>query len=167
MSQHVSNGTLINHPALSVVNGHNILTAAINIQIATGCRSCELLALTWKDVTDDGFVFIRSAKGGSPRVERVHELADFFKVHRQLPHEKVFHLSYRQLYASYLRYGIVANVRSRKKTRAVTHLPRHQHAQKLLALAHGDTGAVSHGLGHKSLTSQQHYTGKESTHGSH
>ena len=144
-------------PYLSAADVSSYASIAYRLQFLTGCRSCEVLGLVWNDVDKAGNVFLNSAKGGCPHVVNIAELIPWVNLNRSEPSERVFPITYRQLYSYYLRLGVAVYVRSRQHTRAVTHAPRHVRARLIRSLSQGNADAVAHGLGHRSKKSQLNY----------
>jgi integrase len=129
------------------------------LQRSSGARISEVLSLTWRDITDNGYYYIRSRKGGVPRICYNEYLAQYAQLHRGPDNAKVIPLTYRQIYSYYIKHGIDIMPSSHKRNRAVTHAYRHAIARLAYRLSSGTIQAVSHTLGHRSTKSANYYIG--------
>ena len=137
------------------------VSLAYNIQLRSGCRASEVLALKWRDIDTAGNVYIKSTKRGVPHIIRMPDLSSQFEASRGDDTSLVIPISYKQLYLGYQRIGIGVKPHSHLRNAAITHAPRHQLANAYNNLAAMDPTAASHALGHKSQLSINYYLIKE------
>lgn len=135
------------------------VSMAYNIQMRSGCRASEVLALQWADIFTNGDVYIKSTKRGVPHIVRMPDLSPIFAIYRGDPSSHVIPITYRKLYLAYRRAGINVKVRHGSKNNAVTHAPRHALAQQHFLESNKSALCAGHSLGHKSLTAIIHYLG--------
>lgn len=128
-----------------------------DLQIATGARAAEALAVRHGDVTPDGFVLIRALKGSRTRMGFCPAIVPLVSRSRGDAKLRLFGtLSWSQYYNALLRAGIERHTIGRPR-RTVSNLFRRAAAEMAYDISGGDLSVASEFLGHIALKSTLHY----------
>ena len=134
---------------------NRILWYIIEIQLRSGCRVSEVLAIGCEDVFINNSILIKGAKGSSNRVVSVYDCFDYLwkcKVSGIVPFQEWDRF---RVYRDYKKLGI-GKVFDGKKNMSVTHFFRHSF-NRLLKESGVDQDTRSLHLGHKSKKSIKYY----------
>lgn len=129
--------------------------ALILLQFDSGLRVSELLRITFRDINEFGYIFVKGLKGSS---DRIVISSDNLLYWLNLRARKIeFPVSINRFYYYRLlkRIGIIELLSTHQHS-SVTHLLRYFVVYRMLS-GGGSIEAVQHYLGHKSVNSTIHY----------
>lgn len=126
------------------------------ILLDSGCRISEVLAIRSTDVSPQGRVMIKGAKGSNDRIVFSSTVSDQLIKLRSMQGPIFAGISRFHVYRSFKSAGL-GQFMSGRSRQSVTHLFRHLYAQDLQKTTHGKK-AITTGLGHKNDQSADHYS---------
>lgn len=128
------------------------------MQLVSGCRVSELLALKWSDLYMGVGFMVQGKKGSNSRLVVVSGYSGLFSKMREQRCDVFQGLSYGIIYRYYIRHGVVKKMRQNVR-RTVTHSGRYDFVERLMKMGCTDE-QIKDVIGHKSIKSTMKYIGK-------
>lgn len=108
---------------------------AVRLMVQYGCRSVEILSITWSHVMQNDTVLVVGAKRSRSRVIVIPGSTQAkCKIPKDMIKKSIFSCNYRQLEKHMLMHGYAKQPEGHKK-RIITHVPRHNLASSVQEIA--------------------------------
>ena len=127
----------------------------IDLLLFSGCRVSEVCNIQPDDILSNNQVLVRGLKGSSSRICTLGAMTDFLDFKYRFSWQWGIGLNRWYVYRICKEFGIYETILGNKKL-AVTHAGRHELISGLEA-AGLDSGAIAELIGHKRVSSTEHY----------